>query len=71
MSSTIPPRYLPSADEISAACAEIQRTWSDSEFRSRAGYLPDREETMVEGVVSRVTYAALWRVPVVRLGVTR
>ncbi len=29
------PKYIPSEDEIAAACREIQREWSDVEEQSR------------------------------------
>ncbi len=33
--------YIPSPAEIAAAMAEIRSTWSDREYRIRAGLAPD------------------------------
>src|SRR5262249_43134460 len=37
-SMTRPPDYLPTPEEIAAACAEIQSTWSELEWITRRGY---------------------------------
>ena len=36
--------YLPSPEEIEAACAEIQASWTDDEFIRRRGVIPTRHD---------------------------
>jgi len=38
------PRYNPTPEEIIARTAEIRATWSDAEYRRRAGMRSDRVE---------------------------
>jgi len=39
-------RYLPTPEEIAAACKSIQQNWSEREFAARAG-LPERRPITV------------------------
>lgn len=62
-----PDRYIPTPEEIAAACAEIQREWSPAELRLRSGFSVHALGIRTPGhTLKSQKHLVRWTVPQVR-----